>query len=190
MLRPSQSKLTAPFQPPKILKTKRRSSNFDRDEERSTANAKGQHKKQRLGENSTVESDSDFDEDECVPMSESQLQRHTKVPATSLGATVSAARSLPGLSRSPNESKILAAKLERMGMRNQAVEHKQVRNHPVAAAHPNQRPVNSGNGCRYILCLYRDQQTKKHKTWDGDACLIIGKGLQGNKLVDTDNKHW
>lgn len=47
--------------------------------------------------------------------------------------------------------------------------------HPkqLSASNPGGSPASGGNGEAYYLCQYRKPQARKHKTWDGDAVLIV-----------------
>lgn len=183
----SQSKLTAKFQTPRLLSLGKRAH-----EEGTAGQAASDSKKRaRRWEMAPPSDDEDDDDVACMPMSDSQLSKHSRVDLYSPELPL----------KEPDANKLLDAKVARLGMKNRAAEFKEMRNRPgttfTHAAPPSSAVVSTltkgdshGGGTRFMLCLWRTPQTRKHKTWDGDACLIIKPGLTGNKLLDTNSRQW
>lgn len=114
-------------------------------------------------------SDSEGDSDKCIPMSEAQLNRHSRV-----------SNAMDPISNSRHDMQV---KLNRLEMRKTKEARTQAQaTNGSQASHSTARPQHT----RYFRCLWRVPQTKKHKTWDGDAYLVLAS--YGNRLVDTDKK--
>lgn len=181
----SHSRLVAQFQPPKFLTPGKRKQDYDDFHSYGGSSSASSDKKKRMAavvirsdsDNVHGSDDDDDDDDECMPMSESQLNRHSKV---SIVKRVE-----------PDSSKVVEARIERIALQNRAAQYKENRLHPTTSSQreSNYQTNQSGStkgGLRYVLCMWRAPQTRKHKTWDGDACLILGPS---NRLIDTKNKH-
>lgn len=164
----SQSKLKAPFQTPKVeaLRSRKHGSEASGED--------GPHKKRFVQPRAPSKSDGGSSSDDDEAMSDSQLKRHSNVAVSE-----------------PNGNKLLDAKLERMVMKSNAAQHKENRMHPLPAQSTYGSSITGSSagssGARYLMCMWRAPQTRKHKTWDGDACLILGSS-SGNKLIDSSNK--
>ncbi|UZJ57019.1 hypothetical protein CBS101457_006339 [Exobasidium rhododendri] len=183
-----QSRVRRPFQAPGFVKAAKRGSSGASIEggNSSMDDVFAQRKRPKISPDSRnfdMDND-DSEEEECIPMSESQLDKHSRVSAA------------PASAKKLDAKKILDAKLERIEMKSKTVEYKEMRNATGTFASPglsyNNQGGKAGNtSCtRHVLCVWRTPQARKHKTWDGDGCLLIRGEVSGNQLRDTSNKSW
>jgi hypothetical protein len=165
------SRVGLPYNPPGYVTYSKRKSDDPRDEagkKRRIVNAPAP---------SDSEGEEESDEEDFAPMSETQLNRHSKV-----SASISA--------KEVDPNKVLDSKLQRIVMKSQAAQHRDNRKHPLPAQNSYRSPVASSpasnGGARFVKCLWRAPQTRKHKTWDGDGVLILSSA--GTRLMDANNK--
>lgn len=165
------SRVGAKYVPPSyVTHTKRRSDDTREDV--------GKKRRFAPAPSDSEEEDGNSDEEEFAPMSVSQLNRHSKVSV-----------STPVREVDPDR-KIIDSKLQRLAMRSQAAQYRDNRKHPLPAQDSYRSPAanspSSNGGARFVKCLWRAPQTRKHKTWDGDGVLILSS--TGTRLMDANNK--
>lgn len=173
----SHSRLMAQFQSPKFHTPGKRKQD-DKIRGQAGSSTGSSDKKRRVAQESTCSDSNSSDDEECIPMSESQLNRHSKTSSE------------VNVEKIPDSSEILESRLKRIAMKSRTAQHKENRLYPTTSqGGSSNQPHRTGppkTDTRYVLCMWRAPQMRKHKTWDGDACLILGSS---NKLIDTKNKH-